>query len=129
MTYEIKTLVKYQIEKAETTLVEAKLMTENNLWSGATNRAYYACFYIVTAALLSLKLSSKTHKGTKALFSKHFVSTGLITIEQNKFYSELFSLRQQSDYDHFFKIEPNQVKRIITSAEDFISIVKELISK
>ena len=106
---------------------EAKLMCKNKLFSGATNRAYYSCFYIVSAALLTDELSSKTHKGVRSLFFKNFVSTGEIPEEQSKFFAELYNLRQQSDYDFFVEIEPENAIRIIESSEAFINIVKKMI--
>lgn len=123
-----KALVEYQIEKAEKTFVEAKIMMENGLWSGATNRAYYACFYIVSAALLAKGKHSKTHKGTRSLFNQFFASTNEISKQNAKYYSEIFNLRQQNDYDFFIEIEPEKIEEIIESSERFITDVTKIIN-
>lgn len=127
MTEEEIYLINYRIEKALTTLVEAKLMFKNNLLHGAVNRLYYACFYSVIALLLTKYLSAKTHKGVRNLFNLHFVETNLITKDISKFYSELFNARQRSDYEDFTTMKTETVSTWINQSENFISVIKELI--
>ena len=128
MTEEEIYLINYRIEKAFTTLVEAKLMFKNNLFHGAVNRLYYACFYSVIALLLTKSFSAKTHKGVRNLFNLHFVETNLITKELSRFYSELFNARQKSDYEDFATIKTETVFLWIKQSENFINAIKELIT-
>ena len=122
-------LVRYRLDKAENTLLEARLMVENNLWDGAVNRLYYSCFYAVTALLFSRGISSKTHKGVRNLFHINFIEIGIISKELNKFYSELFNARKKSDYEDFAWIDPDVIPDWIGQAEIFINKIKEIIEK
>ena len=128
MSEERKYLLRYRIEKAYTTLREAKLMAEKSLWNGALNRLYYSCFYAVIALLLTKDLSAKTHKGVRTLLHLHFVETNVISKEQSKFYSELFNARQKSDYEDFVNIQVDIIPVWIRQAENFINIIKEIIN-
>ncbi len=78
MTDGASDLIKYKLERSAETLEEAKLMLQSSHLFGAANRVYYACFYAVSALLLSKNLSSPKHSGVLSLFNKHFVKTGLI---------------------------------------------------
>ena len=82
-------LVKLKIERAHETLIEAIGNIEMKFYHAASNRLYYACFYAVTALLLSNNMSAKTHDGNATLLNLHFVLKGKITREQGKLYKNL----------------------------------------
>jgi len=71
-----KDLIRYKLSRAQETLQEATVMLQTNHPYGAANRIYYACFYAVTALLLTRNLSSSKHSGVLALFNRHFVKPG-----------------------------------------------------
>lgn len=48
----------------------------NDHYSSACNRAYYACFYAASALLYSKGLSFGKHSAVLAAFRQHFVKTG-----------------------------------------------------
>ena len=88
---------------------------------GCSNRIYYACFYAVTALLLTKNLSSSKHSGVVALFNRHFIKTGIVSIEMGKFYSTIFDNRLESDYADW--IEPQQ------STTDDLEFAKQFVGK
>jgi uncharacterized protein (UPF0332 family) len=117
------------MERSGETLEEAKIMLESSHLFGATNRIYYACFYAVSALLLSSDLSSPKHSGVISLFNKHFIKTGLISVEFGKFYSRLFDTRLESDYADLVTINPEEIQDNLKTAAIFISAVKSLIKE
>ena len=68
MKKEIRALVIYRLNRADESLEEALILLERNHINTFVNRLYYACFYTVTALLLSKGLSSSKHSGVRALF-------------------------------------------------------------
>ena len=52
-------LAAYRLSKAFSTYDEVALLTENKLWNTAVNRLYYACYYAVSALLISKNITSK----------------------------------------------------------------------
>jgi uncharacterized protein (UPF0332 family) len=49
MTDELRTLVRYRLEQADSALQAAEKLVESGLWRDSVNRAYYAAFYAVEA--------------------------------------------------------------------------------
>jgi uncharacterized protein (UPF0332 family) len=68
-----KALINYRIERAEETYKEALLMRDADHWNACANRLYYACFYAVSALLVTYGLSSSKHSGIKSLFNQHII--------------------------------------------------------
>ncbi len=101
-------IVAHRLENAHKTLAELPILMENKLWNTAVNRLYYACYYAVSALLISYNIEAKTHSGVRSMLGMNFTKTEKLSIEMNKFYFDLFENRQASDY-----------------ADSFISIVKQ----
>jgi uncharacterized protein (UPF0332 family) len=121
-------VVRYRLERANETLAEAICNVENRCWHAAANRLYYACFYAVCALLINNGHITRTHSGVFSLLGEHFVSTGLISKEQNKFYRRVLELRQTGDYDDFIKLTENEVFLLVEPAKQFIQTIEILIN-
>jgi uncharacterized protein (UPF0332 family) len=126
---ERKTIVKYRLERANMTLAEAIINVENCCWHAAANRLYYACFYAVCALLIKNGHVTRTHRGVFSLLGEHFVSNGLISTEQNKFYRRILELRQTGDYDDFIELTENEVLLLVEPARQFIKTKEQLINE
>jgi uncharacterized protein (UPF0332 family) len=125
---EREAVVKYRLERANKTLAEAVSNAENSCWHAAANRLYYACFYAVCALLIKNEHTTRTHQGVFSKLGEHFVSTGLISIEQNKFYRRVLELRQTGDYDDFVEFSENEILPLIEPAEQFIKTIENIIN-
>ncbi len=66
-------LIEHRLERAKETLREIDIYVENNLWNTAINRLYYACYYAVTALLLTKDIHAGTHTGVRHMLGLHFV--------------------------------------------------------
>ena len=108
-------LVKYRLERAKNTLAEVLSNVENCCWYAAVNRLYYACFYAACALLIKNGYTTRTHNGVFSLLGEHFVSKGLISIEQNKFYRRVLELRHTGDYDDFYEMIKKNKKNPISN--------------
>jgi len=122
-------LIKYRRERAAETLEDARMMFERRRLFSAVNRIYYALFYEVIALLHTKNLSSPKHTGIRALFNKHFVKPGTVDVDIGKFYSKMFDLRQESDYDDLVYFEEEKVKEWLESAENCMKKLEECIDK
>jgi uncharacterized protein len=122
-------LARHRLSRAWETLEEAKLIAASGHWNGAVNRLYYACFYAVNALLLSQNLSSPKHTGVRSLFSIHFVRKGTFPKELAVLYNTLFDARQESDYEDFFRVHPEEVQQWIPQAERFIQYSASLLGE
>jgi len=124
---ERQAIVSYRLQKAKETLQEAKGNLNMGYWNTVANRLYYACYYAASALLIKHEHSAHTHSGVISLLGLHFISKGIIPKELGKFYSQLFELRQMSDYSDWIRIEEDDVKALEEPAEEFIQTIERLI--
>ena len=119
--------IKYRIQLSVSTLSEANVIKDLGYFSTALNRYYYACFYAVTALLLTQELNPKTHSGVRTLFNLHFVQPGIVPFEFGQFYGQLFEKRQRSDYDDYLNADEETVNNLSVFAIEFIDKIKKII--
>ena len=129
MSAEKTKLVRLRIANAKKTLNEIDVLVENEFWNTTVNRLYYACFYAVTALLLNYDLDSKTHGGVQRLFGLHFIKTGKINEKHGEFYSTLFQMRQDADYEAEVEYEKDDVIKLIGPAHELVSGIEAYLLK
>ncbi|MBI5914942.1 MAG: HEPN domain-containing protein [Bacteroidetes bacterium] len=121
-------LEKY-FRKASAQLEEAELMLERGMLNGAANRAYYAMFSSICAALFVHGIFTKSHSGAHGKFRELYLKSNLLPIEFNHMLTAVFELRTGADYD----IEILEDKEVATEAVDFAKqfcgAVRELLIK
>lgn len=127
MKKEIRTLVLYRLNRADESLEEALILLERDHINTFVNRLYYACFYAVTALLLSKGLSSSKHSGVRALFHQNIVKNGFLNREMGKFYDKVFDTRQKGDYADLVYFDKKEVGSWFGEAKKFISSIKNII--
>lgn len=120
-------LVKLRVENARRTLCEARVMLDNEFWNGAVNRMYYACYYVVCALLVQNGIVAQTHSGVRQMLSFHFVKTGKLSTGSMRFYSDLFSARQEGDYDDYIYFDREVTEVLYPLVVDFIDTIEALI--
>ena len=122
-----KALVDVRLQKAKKTMSEVYGIIQLGYWRTAANRLYYACYFAVSALLIQNGITTHTHTGVINQLGLHFVKKGIISKEQGRFFKELFSLRQDGDYDDWFEIDEQDVQPLIEPAEKFIAEIELLI--
>lgn len=120
-------LIDYRLSRAYEALKEAELLCEGKFYNATINRLYYACYYAAVALLLKNNVSAQTHSGVKTMLGLHFVSKGLLTIENGKLFTALFEKRHSGDYDDFVFCDREMVDELTPKAKEFIDAVKDLI--
>lgn len=115
----------YRIARARETLDAVSVLLTTNHLHAAVNRLYYACFYAVSALLLTDDLRSSRHSGVRSIFTQRYVKTGVVSVEQGHFYQVLFERRQEGDYHDLVTFERGQVEQWY---QDAISFVDEIIA-
>lgn len=122
-----KTLIALWLEKAEESLVSAKLELNAGHINFTVNRLYYACFYAVTALLLQDNKQFARHSAVKSEFNRTYIKTSRIDVKWNKFYQKLFDDRQESDYIPTAAFEKTDVSARIQQTREFIDLINGLI--
>jgi len=124
---EQEALIRYRMDRARETLVEAELMAQAGHWNACVNRLYYACFYAVTALLLRHNLSASKHSGVRSLLNRHFVRTGAISSTLGMLNRDLFESRQQGDDQDLIRFAEQEVRPWIPEAQNFVACIEALL--
>jgi uncharacterized protein (UPF0332 family) len=124
-----KDIVAYRLSRAKETFNEVKLHIESELWNTAINRLYYACYHAVIALLIDNKIEAQSHAGVRQMFGLHFIKTGILEKSLGKLFSELYDLRQTSDYADFIDFTKDEVLDIMPEADKFIHEIEKLLTK
>lgn len=123
MTDEEKTLIAYRMERAHEAIDEAKTLFDAGHVNSYVNRLYYACFYAVSALLLTKNLSTSKHGHLRSLMHRELVKTGLIPKELGKHFDLLFDSRLKGDYVDFAMFKADDVGGWLENTQKFISHV------
>lgn len=122
-------LAQHRIARAHAALHETDLLIEQQHFSGALNRAYYAAFYAARALLATRNLDSSRHSGVIALFQEHFVRTGLVPTDTARALPRAFEKRQTSDYGDFSEPSSDEVLALRRQVEVFVLACEQAVQK
>ena len=120
-------IIKFRLEKANSTMAEMAILMENKLYRTAANRLYYACYYAATALLISNGYETHTHSGVKTLLGLHYIITNKIEKPLGKMYNQLFNMRQDSDYEDWIEVDEADILPYLAPAKQFIKTIENLI--
>lgn len=129
MTEEEKTLIAYRMKRARDAIEEAKMLFDAGHFNAYVNRLYYACFYAVSALLLTRDLSTSKHGYLRSLMHQEFVKTGLIPKELGKHFDLLFDSRLEGDYGDFARFNADEVTGWLEQTQKFVAHAEGLIPK
>ena len=129
MTEEEKALVAYRMKRAHEAIDEAKILFEAEHINLYVNRLYYACFYAVSALLLTRNFSTSKHGYLRSLMHREFVKTGLIPKELGGHFDILFDSRLKGDYADFARFKAEDVSGWLEETQKFAAHAESLIPK
>jgi uncharacterized protein (UPF0332 family) len=121
---DINSLIKYRIEQAEETIIDVRLLIDNNRLRSAVNRIYYGMFYSLLALGLEHQFETSRHAQLIGWFNKNFISKGIIDSKYGKIINKAFNRRTKGDYDIYVEFDKEIVIEMFSEMQDFISRIK-----
>lgn len=123
-------LILYRLEQAKETLLDARVLYDNQrMPASIVNRAYYAMFYATLALLVTVGKSSSKHIGVISFFDSEFVKKNIFPKEMSRMLHEAFEARQEGDYQNPAAINREKAAEVLKDAEDFLEVVEEKLSQ
>ena len=116
-------------DKAISILQEIEILRAANLWNTVCNRLYYAAFHAVSALLIHDGHPVQTHQGAVVLLHQYYVKTGRLSREEGAFYSQLQSLREESDYNCTYYANEQDTLPRIEPTHKFVEKIFSLIEQ
>lgn len=120
----MKKEVEIAVNRAEDFLQDAVFNLQEHRYNTAVNRAYYAMYAAAQALLIDKEIYTKTHKGTTGQFSRHYIKTALLEQKYGQMFSEVFDMRQSTDYDFEVVAEQEEAEKACNAATDFLEMAK-----
>lgn len=117
------------IEKSERNFEQAQKNADMGYWDLVANRLYYSVFHAVNALMLLEGIHTGTHKGTSAMFGKHFVLTGKFSREDGLLYSRLQTMRERADYQNTFSLPEDKGQQLILATQELLARIKGVCDK
>lgn len=122
-------VIAYWLEKSNEAIEGAKCDLNDRRYSFAVSRAYYACFYALSAVLLKEDEKFTKHSGVRGALHRSLVKTGRISKDIGRFYDRLFESRQRADYQELVTFEQEQVEMMFSDAVSFVGKMRDLLAE
>ena len=124
-----KDLARHRLEQASDDLKASEILYQSNLYKSANNRAYYAIFHSIKAALALEPIDFKRHKDVIAYFNQYYVNKEIFPKKIGKKIAVASRIREDSDYDDEFVVKPEVTQEQINTAKELLKLVKEFIKE
>ena len=124
-----KDYARYRLDRALEDLQSAQKLFTDGHFRAANNRAYYAIFHAIRAALALKRVDSSKHSGVIAEFRRLFIKEGLLPVEISQMIGSAFTIRNASDYDDMFIASKSETKEQIENANYVYGQIKKYIDK
>lgn len=121
------TLVALYWNKSVNTFDELDNAIQIEKWNMAANRMFYSLFHAVTALLVKDGHKVSSHRGIKGALGLHYVTTGLIDVEEARIFAQLATLREKADYDVIFTASQDEVLKLLPHAKRLLEKIKSLL--
>lgn len=121
-------LVFHRLEQSKEDLRTSKLLHKEQIYKAANNRAYYSIFHAIRSILALEPIDFKRHKDVIAYFNKNYVNTEIFPKSMGRRIARANQVREDSDYDDEFTVNPDNTLVQIQTAEDLIILVEEYIN-
>jgi len=125
---ERRIVVTLEYEKAINTFSQIQELQKLGYWDTIANRLYYSVFHAVNALLINDGHPVNTHKGVIAVFGNYYIRTGIFPSEAGRLYSDLQTMRNNSDYNCSYNTSQKEIEPLINPAEELIKRIKKHIN-
>lgn len=122
-------IVNYRLSCARDALGEVLSLSKDHYFNAAISRMYYACYHAASALLIHAQIEVRTHTGVRQMLGKEFTQKGILSKDLSKFYTDLFTKRQNSDYEDFINYSVEDIDELYPCAIEFINTVEQIIKE
>ena len=107
---------------------QAEANFQMQIWEVVANRLYYAVFHGVTSLLIKDGHKVTTHKGVIMSFGLYYVTTGIMTDNEGRLYSQLQTIREKADYNCIYQVEKAEVEKMMPLAKQLLEKIGTLVN-
>ncbi len=126
-TEQQKDYARYRLDRALEDLQSAQKLFIDGHFRAANNRAYYAMFHSMRAALALKSTDSSKHSGVIAEFRRLYIKESLLPVAISQMIGAAFTIRNASDYDDMFLASKDETEEQIENAKYVYEEIKTYI--
>ena len=63
------------------------------------------------------------------MFNLHYIKTGILPVEFGKLYNQLQTMREESDYNCVYEVEPEELQNRIEPARNLIEMIEKYVEE
>ena len=126
---QMKELSHLRLENSKAVLLTSEKLVEIEDYKSAANRAYYAVFSAMRAALATIEVDQRKHSGIISAFRQNFIKNNVLDISLSDIITELFHIRTEADYNDFFVVSKAEVVKQVENAKVFVAAVENYLSE
>ena len=120
MEKHVRAYARLRLTRAREELETARENIANGRFRAAVSRAYYAVFYMASAALFSQSIQRAKHSGVESAFSQFLVKPGQIEPEFSRLYQRARRQREQADYAEEPGVDETAAQQALADATRFV---------
>ncbi len=120
MEEHVRAYARLRLEMAREELDTARENIAHGRFRAAVSRAYYAVFYMASAALFSRSVVRGKHSGVESAFSEYLVKPGYVEVEFGRLYQKARRQREEADYAEDVVVDEATARQILADAERFV---------
>ena len=121
MEEHVRAYARLRLEMAREELETARDNIARGHNRAAVSRAYYAVFYIASAALFSQSVVRGKHSGVESAFSEYLVKPGFVEVEFGRLYQKARRQREEADYAEDAIVDAAMARQTLADAEHFVN--------
>ena len=123
----IRAYARLRLERAREELETAAENIAHGHYRAAVSRAYYAVFYMASAALFSQSVQRRRHSGVESAFAQYLIKPGHIEPEFGRLYRQARRLREEADYAEEPMVDETSARQALADATRFVDRVEQFL--
>ena len=120
-------VIAFWLERSDEAVASALAEFDASRYAFAVNRAYYACFYALSAVLLAEGRKYVKHSGVRAALHRQLIRSGRLDPSWGRIYDRVFESRHRGDYQELVVFEAAHVKELCEQAIEFVTQIRRLL--
>jgi len=116
----VRAYARLRLEMAREELDTARENIAHGRFRAAVSRAYYAVFYMASAALFSQSVVRGKHSGVESAFSAYLVKPGHVEAEFGRLYQKARRQREEADYAEDMIVDEAMARQTLSDAVRFV---------
>ena len=129
MEEHVRDYVRLRLEHAREELATAGENVAHGHYRAAVSRAYYAVFYMASAALFSQSIQRAKHSGVESAFAEFLVRPGHVEPEFSRLYQKARRQREEADYADDTDVDEATARQTLADAARFVDRLERFLGE